>query len=93
MTDASALEKLFKDAVRAAAKSNDNSEKIDPDAEIMELRERARPYRDQLTAETFPFEVGDIVAVRKGSGTCGPGSLGVVVEIRPETEPFFQTDF
>lgn len=61
-----------------------------PEAQIDELRLVAAHYAACLSAETFPFAVGDLVTPEARAGLKGDGSPHIVLEIAPGAAPLWE---
>ncbi len=77
---------------RMAGGSDDDDAKVpvDPEAQIMELRQMGEIYAASI--KECPFKVGDLITPRPNVGIKGPGYPHLVVEVRPDAMPRFDDD-
>ena len=61
--------------------------RIDPESQLMRLREAAPRFAPPDGESPFPFSVGDIVTPRTDGAIRSKGEPHIVIEVNPSAEP------
>ena len=80
-----ALQALFGD-------DEDDGVRIDPEAQLMRLREAAPRFAPPNGESPFPFSAGDVVTPRKDGTIRGKGEPHIVIEVNPSAEPSWRDE-
>lgn len=80
-------EDAMRRVMEALGQSPEHQKIPDPEAIVMELRERLATYT--TCKDVIPYKVGDIITPRRGSGVRGQGLPHIVVEVNPTAKPDF----
>lgn len=79
-------------AIMDAMGGDDHAVRLDPEAQLMRLREAAPRFIPVDGRQPLPFSVGDIVTPRTDSNVKGDGNPHIVVEANPEAAPSWHAD-